>query len=451
MRRTRRSIAHSATLASSVAALLVLAACSGSPAQDPTTTPDGETTSEPAEEPGEDAEPVELVISWWGNDERAALMTEAIDLFEAKYPHITVVEQPVGNPDDLFNRLATDFASNTAPDVFALGGAKPQEYGEAGALLDLSTVSAELPTDMYPDFTLTNAIVNDTLYGLPTGGNAIGLLLNKTIFDEAGVDLPGDNFTWDEFVATANELTEKSGDGIVGLDLRIQDILGTYTGQITETGIYNWEGQLGVDASHIEDWFDIELALLDGGGLPDPTVIIEHHNVTPDLSLFGTGRAGMTFSYSNQIGAYAGGTGGAEVEIILPPTSTDISGVAVLPSQFWAIAAGSSHPKEAALLVDWLLNQPEPAEIILANRGLPFNPDILSVVEPLLTPEDALAAAYLQEVLEGGVVAPPQPAGGGILNELSQRIESDILFKRTSPADGAAQWIQELDAALAAG
>ncbi len=451
MRRTGRSIAHRATLVTSVAAVLVLAACTGSPSQTGTSSPADDTSSEAAGDPTDEAEPVELTISWWGNDERAALMTEAIDLFEAAYPHITVVEQPVGAPDDLFNRLATDFASNTAPDVFALGGAKPQEYGDAGALLDLSVVSAELPTDKYPDFTLTNATVNDTLYGLPTGGNAIGLLLNKTIFDAADVALPGDSFSWDQLVATANEISAKAGDGIVGLDLRIQDILGTYTAQVTETGIYNWEGQLGVDASHIEDWFDIELAMVDGGGMPDPTVVIENHNLTPDLTLFGTGKAAMTFSYSNQIGAYAAGTGGAEIEILLPPTATEISGVAVLPSQFWAIAAGSSHPKEAALLVDWLLNQPEPAKIILANRGLPFNPDILTVVEPLLSPEDSLAAVYLQEVLEGGVVAPPQPAGGGILNELSQRIESDILFKRTTPADGAAQWVQELGDALAAG
>ena len=450
MRRTGRSIARSTAWAGGVAALMVLAACSGTPAE--TASPDApaDETSDSAEPPA-DAEPVELQISWWGNDERAALMTEAIDLFEEKYSHITVVEQPVGSPDDLFNRLATDFASNTAPDVFALGGAKPQENGAAGALLDLSTVSQELPTGNYPSFTTTNATVDGTLYGLPTGGNAIGLLINKTIFADAGVELPGESFTWQQFVDTANEISAKAGDGVVGLDLRIQDILGTYTAQISELGMYDWEGQLGVDASHIESWFDIEMQMIEGGGMPDPTVVIENHNVTPDQTLFGTGRAAMAFSYSNQIAAYAAGAGDAEIDIILPPSDTAVSGVAVLPSQFWAIAAGSDHPKEAALLVDWLLNQPEAASVIKSDRGLPFNPDTLSVVEPLLAPEDALAASYLQQVLEGGVVAPPQPAGGGILNEMTQRIESDIIFGRSSIADGAAQWIQELGDALAAG
>src|SRR5690606_42159515 len=108
MRRSGRSIKRNAALATSVAALMVLAACSSTPSDNGSSSPTGEDTS--AAEPGGDAEPVELTISWWGNDERAAIMTEAIDLFEVEYPHVTVVEQPVGAPDDLFNRLATDFA-----------------------------------------------------------------------------------------------------------------------------------------------------------------------------------------------------------------------------------------------------------------------------------------------------------------------------------------------------
>lgn len=437
MTRSARSIAARAALGTTLVAALALAGCSGGGSGEPTPTGG----FDPEEE-------IELHIAWWGNDERAAIMAEAIDLFEAEYPNITVVEEPVGAPDDLFNRLATDFASNTAPDVFALGGAKPQEYGQAGALLDLATVSEYLPTDKYADFTVTNATVDGTLYGLPTGGNAIGVLVNPAIFAAAGVDVPTGDWTWEEFVDIANDISANAGDGIVGLDLRIQDILGTYVAQYTDTGIYDWDGDLAVDADTIQQWYEMEQELVEAGGLPDPSVIVEHWNVTPDLTLFGTGKAGMAFSYSNQIGAYQAGAG-SDVQILAPPTSTGTSGVAVLPSQFWAIASQSKHPEAAALLVDWLLNQPEPAKIILANRGLPFNPDTLAVVQPLLAPADAQAADYLAKVLEVGVVAPPQPAGGAILNELSQRIESDILFGRSSVEDGAKQWVDELSASLA--
>lgn len=434
MTRTARSLATKGAIGAALVTTLILSGCSQ--------TPEGSGGYDPEEE-------VELTIAWWGNDERSAIMAEVIDDFEAANPNITVVEQPVGAPDDLFNRLATDFASGTAPDVFALGGAKPQEYGDAGTLLDLSTVSDYLDTTKYEDFTLTNATVNDTLYGLPTGGNAIGVLINTTIFEQAGVPVPEEGWTWDDLVDAANEVSANAPDGVYGLDLRIQDILGTYVAQIDENGIYDWDGELATSADTLESWFDIEKELLDGGGLPDPSIIVENQNLTPDQTLFGTGRAAITFAYSNQIGSYAAGTNGATVEILPPPSSTDVSGVAVLPSQFWAIAAETKHPEASALLVNWLLNEPEPAKKILANRGLQFNPDILAVVKPLLAPADAQSADYLEKVLEIGVVAPPQPAGGAILNELSQRIESDILFGRTSIPDGSKQWIDEMSTSLA--
>lgn len=434
MTRTARSLATKGAIGAALVTTLVLSGCSQ--------TPDGSGSYDPDEE-------IELTIAWWGNDERSAMMAEVVDDFEAANPNITVVEQPVGAPDDLFNRLATDFASGTAPDVFALGGAKPQEYGDAGTLLDLATVSDYLDTTKYEDFTLTNATVNDTLYGLPTGGNAIGALINTTIFEEAGVPVPEEGWTWDDLVDAANEVSANAPDGVYGLDLRIQDILGTYVAQIDENGIYDWDGELATSADTLESWFDIEKELLDGGGLPDPSIIVENQNLTPDQTLFGTGRAAITFAYSNQIGSYAAGTNGATVEILPPPSSTDVSGVAVLPSQFWAIAAETKHPEASALLVNWLLNEPEPAKKILANRGLQFNPDILAVVKPLLAPADAQSADYLEKVLEFGVVAPPQPAGGSILNELSQRVESDILFGRTSIPDGSKQWIDEMSTSLA--
>lgn len=437
MTRTSRSRTARAGAGTILIAALALAGCAGT--SDPASSPSG--GFDPEEE-------VELHIAWWGNDERAAIMAEAIDLFEDEYPNITVVEEPVGAPDDLFNRLATDFASGTAPDVFALGGAKPQEYGAAGALLDLATVSEQLPTDKYEDFTLTNAVVDEKLYGLPTGGNAIGVLVNPAIFEKAGVDLPDETWTWEDFAESAEQISANAGDGIVGLDLRVQDVMGTYVAQYTETGIYDWDGEVSVGADVVQDWYELEQEMVESGALPDPSVIVEHWNVTPDLTLFGTGKAGMAFAYSNQIATYQAGAG-SDVEILTPPSSTGVSGVAVLPSQYWAIASGTKHPEAAALLVDWLLNQPEAAEIILANRGLPFNPDTLAVVEPLLAPADAQAAEYLGKVLEVGVVAPPQPAGGAILNELSQRIESDILFGNTPVADGAQQWVDELSASVA--
>lgn len=437
MRKHTRMVTATAVAAT---AALALAGCSGS-----TEASDGD-GFDPEKE-------IELEISWWGDDARAALFGEVIDLFEDEYPNITVVETPVGSPDDLFNRLATDFAGggDTAPDVFALGGAKPQEYGELGALLDLSTVQEQLDYSEYPDFSLTNALVDDTLYGLPTGGNATAAFINVDLFEAAGVDVPSEDWTWDDLIEAANAigsagLTNAAGQPVYGIDLRVQDIIGTYAGQVSEVGMYDWDGTLGVDADDIAGWYEIERELLEGGGLPDPSVVTANWALPPDQQPFTLGQAGITFGYSNLMGSYA--TGGEDVRMMLPPTSTDISGVALLPSAFWSINAASPNPEAAALLVDWFLNEPAAAELIRDTRGVPFNPATLEVVAPLLEGSSQIAADYVDVVLEQGVVAPPQPAGGSIMNELSQRMESEVLFDRLSPDAAAEQWISELDAAL---
>lgn len=430
---------RTAAVALTATAAIVLAGCSSAAPEDQAGGFDPE-------------EEIELEMSWWGDDARAALFGEVIDLFEAEYPNITVVDTPVGSPDDLFNRLATDFAGggDTAPDVFALGGAKPQEYGELGALLDLSTVSEQLDYSNYPDFSLTNALVDDTLYGLPTGGNATAAFLNADIFAQAGVDLPAEGWTWDDLIEAANEigsagLKNAAGQPIYGIDLRIQDILGTYTGQISDVGMYDWDGQLAVDADDIAGWFEIEKELLAGGGLPDPSVVTANWALPPDQQPFTLGQAAITFGYSNLIGSYSAA---GDVRIALPPSDTDISGVALLPSAFWSINAASPHPEAAALLVDWFLNQPAAAELIRDSRGVPFNPETLETVAPLLEGPSQVAADYVDVVLEAGVVAPPQPSGGSIMNELSQRVESDVLFGKATPAEAAKQWVAEITAAL---
>ncbi|MHA7986385.1 ABC transporter substrate-binding protein [Rathayibacter sp. CAU 1779] len=393
---------------------------------------------------------VNLTVTWWGADTRTAIMDKVIAGFEKKYPNITVTGQPVGAPDDEFNRLATDFAAGTAPDVFALGGSKPQDYGKAGALLDLSTVSKYLPETEFPKFSLASGTVGGKQYALPTGGNAIGMLINEDIFKDAGVTVPTGTITWSDLTKISNKISaaEKS-KGIVGLDLRIQDILGTYAAQENGVGLYGKNGGLSVKAATIQKWYDWESATVKGGGLPDPSVIVQNQNVTPDRSLFGTGKAAITFAYSNQVGTYTGALNGAKVELVSPPTNTKNSGVSVLPSQFWAISGTTKNPAQSALFVNYMLNDEQGGKLILADRGLPFNADVLKVVEPLLDPANATGATYIQDVLKTGIIAPIQPAGAENATSISQRLESDVLFNKQDSKDAASSFVSQMTQALA--
>ncbi|NKF31282.1 sugar ABC transporter substrate-binding protein, partial [Pseudomonas sp. BGM005] len=71
--------------------------------------------------------PITLEIAWWGNDTRAAMYEEAIDLFEAEYPDITV-KSTFGDFSSYWDSRSTQAAARNLPDVMQFDQANLVEY-----------------------------------------------------------------------------------------------------------------------------------------------------------------------------------------------------------------------------------------------------------------------------------------------------------------------------------
>jgi multiple sugar transport system substrate-binding protein len=95
------------------------------------------------------------------------------------------------------------------------------------------------------------------------------------------------------------------------------------------------------------------------------------------------------------------------------------------------------------------VNSPECADINLAERGIPANTDILAAIKPKLSPAQAAVAKYIEDIkpeLADTPVAPPP--GGGKLNDVLNRYQTDVLFGRTSSADAATKFTDEIKSNL---
>jgi multiple sugar transport system substrate-binding protein len=200
---------------------------------------------------------------------------------------------------------------------------------------------------------------------------------------------------------------------------------------------------VAVDSTTIAGWYEKELKLKNGGGLPDPTIVTADWALPPDQQLYTLGQAAITFGYSNLVGTY--GKSGSTL-MLPPPTDTKQNGVALLPSAFWSINAATKHPEAAATLMNWFLNEPEAMKLIKDTRGVPFNPDMASLVTPLLQGPNQVAANYVKSVLASGTVAPPQPNGGANMNKYMQDAEAEVLFGRQTPQDAAKVLVDKLTA-----
>ncbi len=82
------------------------------------------------------AEPVTLRIAWWGGDARHSYTQQVIDMYEEKYPHVTI-EPEYASFDDYWKKLAPQAAANRLPDIVQMDISYINQYGSNGQLEDL--------------------------------------------------------------------------------------------------------------------------------------------------------------------------------------------------------------------------------------------------------------------------------------------------------------------------
>lgn len=109
--------------------------------------------------------------------------------------------------DQLENQLQTDAAPDVAR-VVNLGGLN-QYYLDLTPYVDAdymeSAYGAVLPWYRAPGGE------DQGIYGWPTELTVTGPYINVTMFDDAGVDIPGDGATWDEWMTALGEVQETLG------------------------------------------------------------------------------------------------------------------------------------------------------------------------------------------------------------------------------------------------
>jgi multiple sugar transport system substrate-binding protein len=142
---------------------------------------------------------------------------------------------------------------------------------------------------------------------------------------------------------------------------------------------------------------------------------------------------------------------GADVSIVQVPGETpEHPGLSVAPTQLLAIDAGSRHPRAAATLVGWLLDEPSSAAVILGDRGLPYVPAMRDAIDPLLPEYDQRRAAYVTRIASDGAAYVPPPRGSNRVDALWLRTEDAVLFGEVSAADAAAALVRDARDLIAA-
>lgn len=203
-----------------VAGVLLLAACSGTPAA-PTAPPASSGSSSSAPTPAATAAAaapagaVTLRLAHWQTGVSAELFNKVYAAFEAANPTIKI-SQEVSPFDQHFERLQVAFAGGNAPDVFHSSGAYFLNFAEKGVLLDISNYITRDKVDFNGIWTEDDEMkYKGQWYSMPIWNTNDVMYYNKTLFDKAGAKIPTDDWTWDDMLAAAKQITSKGANGKV--------------------------------------------------------------------------------------------------------------------------------------------------------------------------------------------------------------------------------------------
>lgn len=188
-----------------LALTFTLAACGGTPVQTPATSQD------PAASQGgtSTAEPTTLkVYTWWDITKFAHLQKMEED-FEAANPDIQL--EFVTIPSKYADTMVTKLAGGEIPDVMMLAMDQVPRYALNDMLLPLDDLASQEYKDFLYSVVKDALTVNGTMYAAARDVTPKVMYLNTKMFADAGIEIPADTWTMEEFVEVAKQLTKGSG------------------------------------------------------------------------------------------------------------------------------------------------------------------------------------------------------------------------------------------------
>jgi len=156
---------------------------------------------------GTAAAQTEVRISWFNDGNEGEVLRDVLDRFEAQNPDIKVIVDTVPYTA-ILQSLPVQLAAGEGPDmgrVTDLGGLAKFYLDMTPFLSDTAYWEAN-----FGPFLQWLRLPGDTgsINGFMTQLTVTGPFVNKTLFDQAGVALPGAGATWDDWATASNEVAK---------------------------------------------------------------------------------------------------------------------------------------------------------------------------------------------------------------------------------------------------
>lgn len=142
----------------------------------------------------------------------------AIALFNEKYPDVKVEFQSGIRTDMYEEWISREIIKDQLPDVFFLPSQMFSTLAKNGTLENLTAYSkndSSFSLNQYYDNSLKEGMLENELYALPYESVPTLMFVNKTLLNQEGIEIPKNNWTWDDFYSICQKVSKDTdGDGV---------------------------------------------------------------------------------------------------------------------------------------------------------------------------------------------------------------------------------------------
>ena len=308
-----------------------------------------------------------ISYSIWDQDQYP-VVKQLLETFETRNPDIKVDLQ-LTPWSEYWIKMYAAATGGVISDVFWMNMLNAEQYAKNGIIepLDQYIAQDQVTFEHFSKDFVDAYKYDGQQFAIPRDMDSTAVWYNKKIFDEAGVDYPTNEWTWDDMVDIATELRDNTNDDIYPLMMQLEEQQTTYFNFFLQSGV----SILSEDSK--------------SSGLDHPEVInalrrvqeLMEQDILPDGRRI-SGLRGQDLFQSNRVGMFYTGSWLANpfsqneainqhVGVVEMPAIKQKGGISHAVS--YVMSSNSPHKEESWRLIQFLMS-PEAQETLAANKAV---------------------------------------------------------------------------------
>lgn len=327
-------------------------------------------------------------------------------------------------------------------------------YAKNGTLADLTPYiqNGTIDTSNIDDSMASSGKIGNIQAGFPLSSSLLAVGYNPAVLEQAGVEVPTSDWTWEDWIAINQQITDETG------------FKGNCMGPVEDTNIFNyWVRQYGeqlfsddkcslgyeddaITASYFQMWKD----MMDAGTAPNPDEYDQISTLGLEATPVVTNEAGFDMRWNNYTMNVAAAND--NLAMVTPPTRAGgEQGLWLKPGMFFSVAESSQVKDACAEFINWFVNSEEANDLMAAERGTPVSSAIREhmISSGTMTKQQEQMFNYVDEATKlCGETPAPDPEGIAEVNKAFKDTAYQAFYGMTSCEDAAASFRQQANEIL---